>query len=117
MYRDLRLYDRDNPSIYSSLYYNNGIVIELNSPTDTIWLNGNIQTTGKASIGSNFTVGGISTFQDDIYMYQDLRLYDKNNPSIYSSLYYDCREFVIELNSPTDVILSNGNMIIYGSRI
>jgi len=65
MYQDLRLYDKNNPSIYSSLYYDNGeFTIELNSPTDTIWLNGNIQTTGKASIGTDFTVSGISTFND-----------------------------------------------------
>jgi len=81
-----------------------------------LYLNGNIQTTGTASIGSNFTVSGKSTF-NDVFMYQDLRLYDKNNPSIYSSLCYDSGTFVIELNSPTDTIQSNGNMNIQGSQI
>mgnify|MGYP006892226661 CR=1 FL=1 len=50
-------------------------------------------------------------------MYRDLRLYDRDNPSIYSSLYYDCGEFVIKFNSPTSAIWSNGNMFIYGSQI
>jgi len=50
-------------------------------------------------------------------MYQGLRLYDMGNPSIYSSLYYSSGIFIIELNSPTDAILSDGNMIIRGSQI
>jgi len=91
--------------------------------SQNLWLNGNIQTTGTASIGTNFTVSGTSTFNDNVFMYKNLRLYDifllydMNHPSIYSSLYYNNGEFAIELNSPTDVILSNGNMFIYGSQI
>jgi len=85
--------------------------------SQNLWLNGNIQTTGTASIGTNFTVGGRSTFNDNVFMYQDLRLYDINDSSIYSSLYYNKGTFAIELNSPTDTIESNGNMIIRGSQI
>ena len=50
-------------------------------------------------------------------MYKNLRLYDTNNPSISSSLYYKNGKFAIELNSPTSTIWSNGNMIILGSQI
>jgi len=48
MYRNLRLYDANNPGTFSSLYYNNGIfAIELNSPTDTIQSNGNMKILGS----------------------------------------------------------------------
>jgi len=40
-----------------------------------------------------------------------------DNPSIYSRICYSSGEFAIELNSPTDIILCNGNMHIYGSQI
>jgi len=83
--------------------------------SQNLWLNGNIQTTGTASIGSNFAVSGTSTF-NDVFMYK-LRLYDMNNPSIYSSLDYNKGKFAIELDSPTDTIWSNGNMKILGSQI
>jgi len=97
----------------NSAIQDNGSLITLGRAT---YVGGNFQTTGTASIGSNFTVSGKSTF-NDVFMYQDLRLYDKNNPSKYSSLCYNNGTFAIELNSPTDVIVSNGNMFIYGSQI
>jgi hypothetical protein len=82
-----------------------------------LYLNGDIQTTGTASIGTNFAVSGTSTFNDNVFMYKNLRLYDINDSSIYSSLYYGVGKFIIELNSPTSTIWSNGNMSIQGSQI
>lgn len=85
--------------------------------SQNLWLDGDIQTTGIASIGTNFTVSGTSSFNNDVYMYQDLRLYNETNPSIFSKIYYKDTYFNIILKNSTDTIQSNGNMNIQGSQI
>jgi len=57
MHRNLRLYEMSKPSMYSNLYYNKGtFAIELNSPTDTIWSNGNMSIQGsQIQFGQNTT--------------------------------------------------------------
>jgi len=51
----------NNPSIYSRLYYSSGeFVIDLNSPTDTIWSNGYLEIGGAATASTGFYSPGTS---------------------------------------------------------
>jgi len=100
--------------LVNSAIQDNGSLITLGRTT---YVDGNIQATGTASIGSNFTVNGTSNFFQDVFMYGNLMLYNMFDPWIYSSLYYNNEEFVIELNSRTSTIWSYGDMFIYGSQI